>query len=65
MSAATRPEKITFGECWCRDGLQSISTQVSTADKIEMLNGMTGFWYAWSRFYPNTQLFGALEEFPE
>ena len=40
MSAATRPKKITFGECWCRDGLQSISTQVPTADKIEMLNGM-------------------------
>ncbi len=34
-------------------------------EKLEMLNGMTGFWYAWSRFYPNTQLFGALEEFPE
>jgi hypothetical protein len=33
--------------------------------RLEMLTGMTGFWFAWSRFYPNTQLFGAIGEFSE
>jgi hypothetical protein len=33
--------------------------------QLEMLNGMTGFWYAWSRFYPNASLFGALNEVNE
>ncbi len=40
MSTSKRPDEITFGECWCRDGLQSIATQVPTEQKIEMLNGM-------------------------
>ena len=35
-----RSERITFGECWCRDGLQSITTQVSTENKLRMLHGM-------------------------
>ena len=30
--------------------------------RLEMLNGMTGFWYAWSRFYPTAQLFGAIND---
>ncbi len=30
--------------------------------QLEMLVGMTGFWYAWSRFYPTAELFGALDE---
>lgn len=30
-----------------------------------MLTGMTGFWYAWSRFYPDTALFGAIGDFKE
>jgi hypothetical protein len=33
--------------------------------RLEILTGMTGFWYAWSRFYPNTPLFGAIGEFEE
>jgi hypothetical protein len=31
-------------------------------NRLDMLNGMTGFWYAWSRFYPEAALFGAIEE---
>jgi hypothetical protein len=34
-------------------------------DRLEMLPSMTGFWFAWSRFYPNTELFGAIGEIPE
>lgn len=40
MSDSIRPQRITYGECWCRDGLQSIATQVPTEHKVEMLNGM-------------------------
>ncbi len=41
MSYATRrPDSIEYCECWTRDGLQSIATQVPTADKVEMLNGI-------------------------
>jgi hypothetical protein len=29
--------------------------------QLHMLPGMTAFWFAWSRFYPNTNLHGALE----
>ena len=35
-----RPDRIHYCECWARDGLQSISTQVSTEHKLEMLRGM-------------------------
>ena len=34
-------------------------------DRMEMLPAMTGFWFAWSRFYPDTELFGAIGEIPE
>ena len=34
-------------------------------DRMEMLPAMTGFWFAWSRFYPGAQLFGASSELPE
>lgn len=27
-------------------------------NRLEMLPAMTGFWFAWSRFYPNASLFG-------
>jgi len=30
--------------------------------RLNMLTGMTGFWYTWSRFYPGSSLFGAIEE---
>ncbi|MDA1280452.1 MAG: DUF3179 domain-containing (seleno)protein [Chloroflexi bacterium] len=30
--------------------------------RLEMIPGMTGFWFAWSRFYPNALLFGANED---
>jgi hypothetical protein len=30
-----------------------------------MLPSMTGFWFAWSRFYPTASLFGAIGEFSE
>ncbi len=34
-------------------------------DRMEMLPAMTGFWFAWSRFYPDADLFGAIGDFPE
>jgi len=34
-------------------------------ERLEMLPAMTGFWFVWSRFYPNTELFGAIGEIPE
>ncbi len=34
-------------------------------ERLEMLPAMTGFWFAWSRFYPDTDLFGAIGEIPE
>ncbi|TAH35477.1 MAG: hydroxymethylglutaryl-CoA lyase [Planctomycetota bacterium] len=36
------PRKVNFCECWTRDGLQSITTLVSTEHKLEMLNGIIG-----------------------
>jgi hypothetical protein len=30
-------------------------------DRLEMLPAMTGFWFAWSRFYPDAPLLGAPE----
>lgn len=36
------PKKVHFCECWTRDGLQSITTLVSTEHKLEMLNGIIG-----------------------
>lgn len=33
-----QPQHVTFCECWARDGLQSIAKQVSTADKVEMID---------------------------
>jgi hydroxymethylglutaryl-CoA lyase len=35
-----RPDSINYCECWARDGLQSIQTQVSTEQKLEMIHGM-------------------------
>ena len=35
-----RPDSIEYCECWARDGLQSIETQVSTEHKLEMIHGM-------------------------
>ncbi len=32
------PKSVTVCECWARDGLQSVSRTVSTAEKIEMIN---------------------------
>lgn len=29
--------------------------------RLHMLPGMTGFWYAWTRFYPTTDLHGAID----
>ena len=34
-------------------------------DRMEMLPAMTGFWFAWSRFYPDAPLFGAIGEIPD
>ena len=34
------PERIHYCECWARDGLQSIQTQVPTEQKLEMIHGM-------------------------
>ncbi len=36
------PKSVTVCECWARDGLQSIPKVVSTADKIEMIDRITG-----------------------
>ncbi|HJM38531.1 MAG TPA: hydroxymethylglutaryl-CoA lyase [Planctomycetota bacterium] len=40
MGDSPLPDSITFGECWCRDGLQSIATIVPAEKKLEMLHGM-------------------------
>ncbi|MBC8405894.1 MAG: hydroxymethylglutaryl-CoA lyase [Planctomycetes bacterium] len=37
---SNRPDAIEYCECWTRDGLQSIQTQVPTEHKLEMLHGM-------------------------
>ncbi|MDP6665950.1 MAG: DUF3179 domain-containing (seleno)protein, partial [Dehalococcoidia bacterium] len=34
-------------------------------ERLDMLPAMTGFWFAWSRFYPTASLFGAIGEFSE
>ncbi len=34
------PERVIFGECWARDGLQNEATIVSTDDKVEMITRM-------------------------
>jgi len=33
--------------------------------QLTMLPSMTGFWFVWSRFYPDTPLFGADADLPE
>lgn len=38
MNQTQLPDSVTVCECWARDGLQSMPMQVSTADKIEMIN---------------------------
>jgi hydroxymethylglutaryl-CoA lyase len=34
------PERVVFGECWARDGLQNEATFVPTEQKLEMIAGM-------------------------
>ncbi|MFI5296936.1 MAG: hydroxymethylglutaryl-CoA lyase [Polyangiales bacterium] len=36
------PESVTVCECWARDGLQSMPVLVPTAQKIEMIDRITG-----------------------
>jgi hydroxymethylglutaryl-CoA lyase len=40
LHSLTLPEKVIFGECWARDGLQNEPKVVSTDDKVEILTRM-------------------------
>ena len=52
-------EDTVTGSTWRAISGECIEGELK-GSQLEMLNGMTGFWYAWSRFYPNAQLFGEL-----
>ncbi|MDG0867217.1 DUF3179 domain-containing (seleno)protein [Candidatus Lucifugimonas marina] len=51
-------EDTQTGSTWRAISGECIEGELK-GNKLEILNGMTGFWYAWSRFYPNAELFEA------
>jgi hypothetical protein len=53
-------EDTQTGSTWRAISGECIEGELK-GSQLEMLNGMTGFWYTWTRFYPNSNLFGALE----
>ena len=57
-------EDTQTGSVWRAVSGECIEGELK-GSRLEILTGMTGFWYAWSRFYPNTPLFGAIGEFEE
>jgi hypothetical protein len=57
-------EDTQTGSTWRAISGECIEGELK-GNRLTMLNGMTGFWYAWTRFYPQTTLFGSLTEFPE
>lgn len=52
-------EDTLTGSTWRAISGECIEGELK-GSQLEMLNGMTGFWYAWSRFYPNADLFDGL-----
>jgi hypothetical protein len=52
-------EDTQTGSTWRAVSGECIEGELK-GSQLEMLNGMTGFWYAWSRFYPQAELFGEL-----
>jgi hypothetical protein len=57
-------EDTQTGSVWRAISGECIEGELK-GSRLEMLSGLTGFWYAWSRFYPNAELFGAIGEFEE
>ena len=57
-------EDTQTGSTWRAVSGECIEGELK-GSRLEMLPGMTGFWYAWSRFYPAADLFGTLAESPE
>jgi len=57
-------EDTQTGSTWRAVSGECIEGELK-GSQLEMLTGMTGFWYAWSRFYPTAELFGAIGEFTE
>jgi len=57
-------EDTQTGSTWRAISGECIEGELK-GSRLEMLSGMTGFWYAWSRFYPNATLFGAINEVSE
>jgi len=57
-------EDTQTGSTWRAVSGECIEGELK-GSRLEMLSGMTGFWYAWSRFYPTADLFGALTESAE
>lgn len=53
-------EDTQTGSTWRAISGECIEGELK-GSQLTMLNGMTGFWYAWTRFYPATDLFGALD----
>ncbi|NQW19112.1 MAG: DUF3179 domain-containing protein [Chloroflexi bacterium] len=51
-------EDTRTGSTWRAISGECIDGELK-GSQLEMLPGMTGFWYAWSRFYPTADLFGA------
>ena len=54
-------EDTQTGSTWRAISGECIEGELK-GNRLYMLNGMTGFWYAWSRFYPGSSLFGAVDE---
>jgi hypothetical protein len=52
-------EDTLTGSTWRAISGECIEGELK-GSQLEMLNGITGFWYAWSRFYPNADLFDGL-----
>ncbi len=57
-------EDIQTGSTWRAVSGECIEGELK-GSQLEMLNGMTGFWYAWSRFYPQAELFGEFSDAAE
>ncbi len=57
-------EDTQTGSVWRAISGECIEGELK-GSRLEMIPGMTGFWYAWSRFYPTAQLFGAITDLEE
>jgi hypothetical protein len=57
-------EDTQTGSTWRAISGECIDGELK-GSQLEMLPAMTGFWFAWSRFYPETDLFGGTAELSE